>query len=109
MPNMGCSVIVQVFPLLADINKKSEETVNQMEKIEIKVSKSWERQVIEYFEDLEILSHDYRRSVLRYLGKLNRLLHEELIDQFEYDVLNKALLKVSAALGELPGAVKEIK
>ena len=70
-----------------------------MEKIEIKVSKSWERQVIEYFEDLEILSHDYRRSVLRYLGKLNRLLHEELIDQFEYDVLNKALLKVSAALG----------
>jgi hypothetical protein len=36
-------------------------------------------------------------------------LHEELIDQFEYDVLNKALLKVSAALGELPGAVKEIK
>ena len=80
-----------------------------MEKIEIKVSKSWERQVIEYFEDLEILSHDYSRSVLRYLGKLNRLLHEELIDQFEYDVLNKALLKVSAALGELPGAVKEIK
>ena len=83
--------------------------VNKMEKIEIKVSKSWERQVIEYFEDLEILSQDYRRSVLRHLGKLNRLLHEELIDQFEYDVLNKALLKVSAALGELPGAVKEIK
>ena len=80
-----------------------------MEKIEIKISKSWERQVIEYFEDLEILSNDYRRSVLRYLGKLNRLLHEELIDQFEYDVLNKALLNVSAALGELPGAVKEIK
>jgi hypothetical protein len=80
-----------------------------MEKIEIKVSKSWERQVIEYFEDLEILSHDYRRAVLRYLGKLNRLLHEELINQFEYDVLNKALLKVSTALGDLPGAVKEIK
>ena len=73
--------------------------VNTMQKIEIKVSKSWERQVIEYFEDLDILSQDYRRSVLRYLGKLNRLLHEELIDQFEYDVLNKALLKVSAALG----------
>jgi hypothetical protein len=34
-----------------------------MEKIEIKVSKSWERQVIEYFEDLEILSHDYNRAV----------------------------------------------
>ena len=83
--------------------------VNTMEKIEIKVSKSWERQVIEYFEDLDILSQDYRRSVLRYLGKLNRLLHEDLIDQFEYDVLNKALFKVSTALGELPGAVKEIK
>ena len=94
---------------MADINKKQQETVNPMEKIEIKVSKSWERQVIEYFEDLEILSQDYRRSVLRYLGKLNRLLHEELINQFEYDVLNKALLKVSVALGELPGAVKEIK
>lgn len=83
--------------------------VNSMEKIEIKVNKSWERQVIEYFEDIDILSQDYRRSVLRYLGKLNRLLHEELIDQFEYDVLSKALLKVSTALGELPGAVKEIK
>jgi hypothetical protein len=99
----------QVFLISTDINKKNEETVNPMKKFEIKVSKSWERQVIEYFEDLEILSQDYRRSVLRYLGKLNRLLHEELIDQFEYDVLNKALLKVSAALGELPGAVKEIK
>ena len=83
--------------------------VSKMERIEIKVSKSWERQVIEYFEDIDILSQDYRRSVLRYLGKLNRLLHEKQIDQFEYDVLNKALLKVSAALGELPGAVKEIK
>jgi hypothetical protein len=89
--------------------EKREETGDNMEKIEIKVSKSWERQVIEYFEDLEILSNDYRRSVLRYLGKLNRLLHEELIDQFEYDILNKALLKVSAALGELPAAVREIK
>jgi hypothetical protein len=39
----------------------------------------------------------------------NAIFYEELIDQFEYDVLNKALLKVSAALGELPGAVKEIK
>jgi hypothetical protein len=99
----------QVFPVSTDINKKNEETEIKMKKIEIKVSKSWERQVIEYFEDLEIISQDYRRSVLRYLGKLNRLLHEEQIDQFEYDVLNKALLKVSAALGDLPGAVKEIK
>ena len=80
-----------------------------MEKIEIKISKSWERQVIEYFEDLEILSQDYNRSVLRYLGKLNRLLHEELIEQYEYDILNKSLLKISAALGELPQAFSEIK
>jgi hypothetical protein len=80
-----------------------------MGKIEIKINRSWQRQVIEYFEDLEILSHDYNRAVLRQLGKLNRLLHEELIEQYEYDVLNKALLKVSAALGELPGSIQEIK
>ena len=83
--------------------------VTIMERIEIKISKSWERQVIEYFEDIDILSHDYRRAALRQLGKLNRLLHEELIDQHEYDVLNKALLKISTALGELPGAIKQIK
>ncbi len=80
-----------------------------MEKIEIKISKSWERQMIEYFEDLEILSHDYNRAVLRQLGKLNRLLHEELIEQYEYDILNKALLKTSAALTELPNAIAELK
>ena len=80
-----------------------------MQNIEIKVSKSWEMQVIEYFEDLEILSHDYRRATLRQLGKLNRLLHEKLIAQHEYDTLNKALVKVSAALGELPGAIKQIR
>ncbi|UCG08176.1 MAG: hypothetical protein JSV83_05895 [Desulfobacterales bacterium] len=80
-----------------------------MEKIEIKISKSWERQMIEYFEDLEILSHDYNRAVLRQLGKLNRLLHEELIEQYEYDILNKALLKTSAALAELPNAIAELK
>jgi hypothetical protein len=80
-----------------------------METIEIKVSKSWERQVIEYFEDMEILSQDYSRAVLRLLGKLNRLLHEELIEQYEYDVLNKALMKTSSALRELPSAIKEIK
>jgi hypothetical protein len=106
---MGCPVIVVVSPLLVDMDKKNGKMVNKMEKNAIRVCKSWERQVIEYFEDLEILRHDYRRSVLRYPGKLIRLLHEELIDRFEYDVLNKALLKVSAALGELPGAVKEIK
>jgi hypothetical protein len=80
-----------------------------MEKIEIKVSKSWERQVIEYFEDLEILSHDYNRAVLRQLGKLNRLLHEELVEQYEYDILNKALLKTSASLSELPNAIEDIR
>lgn len=80
-----------------------------MKKIEIKVAKSWERQVIEYFEDLEILSHDYNRAVLRQLGKLNRLLHEELVEQYEYDILNKALLKTSAALSDLPNAIEDIK
>jgi hypothetical protein len=80
-----------------------------METIEIKVSRSWERQVIEYFEDMEILSQDYNRAVLRLLGKLNRLLHEELIEQYEYDVLNKALLKTSSALRDLPNAIREIR
>jgi hypothetical protein len=46
-----------------------------MDMIEIKASKSWRREVIEYFEDLEIICEDYNRTVLRYLGKLNRLLH----------------------------------
>lgn len=46
-----------------------------MNTIEIKASRSWRREVIEYFEDLEIICDDYNRMVLRYLGKLNRLLH----------------------------------
>jgi hypothetical protein len=50
-----------------------------METIEIKTVKSWKRDVIEYFEDLEIICNNYNRMFLRYLGKLNRLLHEERI------------------------------
>jgi hypothetical protein len=46
-----------------------------MDIIEIKAQRSWERQVTEYFEDLEIICNDYNRTILRYLGKLNRLLH----------------------------------
>ena len=41
-----------------------------METIEIKTVKSWKRDVIEYFEDLEIICNDYNRMFLRYLGKL---------------------------------------
>ena len=63
-----------------------------MDTIEIKAGKSWQRDVIEYFEDLEIICNDYNRTVLRYLGKLNRLLHEKRIDQSEYDALNKSCL-----------------
>ena len=48
-----------------------------MDTNEIKAAKSWKREVIEYFEDLEIICNDYNRMVLRYLGKLNRLLHEK--------------------------------
>jgi hypothetical protein len=80
-----------------------------MKKIEIIVAKSWERQVVEFFEDLEIFSHDNNRAVLRQLGKLNRLLHEELIEQYEFDILNKALLKASDALSKLPNAIEDIK
>jgi hypothetical protein len=61
-----------------------------MEIIEIKANKSWKPDVMEYFEDLKFICSDYNRTVLRYLGKLNRLLHEERIDQSEYNDLKKA-------------------
>jgi hypothetical protein len=80
-----------------------------METIEIKAVKSWKRDVIEYFEDLEIICNDYNRMILRYLGKLNRLLHEERIDQSEYDDLKKTLLKASSALNEVPRTILDIK
>ena len=80
-----------------------------METIEIKTIKSWERQVSEYFEDLEIICKDYNRMILRYLGKLNRLLHEERIELAEYEDLKKSLLNASAALNELPKTIQEIK
>ena len=80
-----------------------------MDTIEIKADKSWKREVIEYFEDLGIICNDYNRTVLRYLGKLNRLLHEERIDQSEYDVLNKSLLKASAALNDVRKSIADIK
>ena len=48
-------------------------------------------------------------QVLRYLGKLNRLLHEKRIDQSEYDALNKSLLKASEALNEIPRTILDLK
>jgi len=80
-----------------------------METIEIKAVKSWKRDVIEYFEDLEIICNDYSRMILRYLGKLNRLLHDERIHQSEYDALNKSLLKASSALNEVPKSIRDLK
>jgi len=80
-----------------------------MDTIEIKTGKSWRRDVIEYFEDLEIICNDYNRTVLRYLGKLNRLLHEQRIDQSEYDALNKSLLKASSAINEVPQTILDLK
>lgn len=80
-----------------------------MDTIEIKAHRSWDRQVLEYFEDLDIICNDYNRTILRYLGKLNRLLHEERIDQSEYDALNRNLLKVSEALNQVPRTIKDIK
>jgi hypothetical protein len=80
-----------------------------METIEIKAHRSWNRQVLEYFEDLDIICNDYNRTILRYLGKLNRLLHDERIDQSEYDALNRDLLKVSEALNQVPSTIKDIK
>jgi hypothetical protein len=47
--------------------------------------------------------------VLRYLGKLNRLLHEKRIDQSEYDALNKRLLKASEALNEIPRTILDLR
>jgi hypothetical protein len=80
-----------------------------MEIIEIKANKSCKRDVIEYFEDLKFICSDYNRTVLRYLGKLNRLLHEERIDQSEYDDLKKSLLKASEALNEVPRTIQDLK
>jgi hypothetical protein len=80
-----------------------------METIEIKARRSWDRQVLEYFEDLDIICNGYNRTILRYLGKLNRLLHEERIDQSEYDTLNRNLLKASEALNQVPSTIKDIK
>ena len=80
-----------------------------METIEIKAAKSWKRDVIEYFEDLEIICNDYNCTVLRYLGKLNRLLHEKRIDQSEYDTLKKSLLKASEALNGVPRTIQDLK
>ena len=80
-----------------------------MDTIEIKAGKSWRRDVIEYFEDLEIICKDYNRTVLRYLGKLNRLLHEKRIDQSDYDALNKSLLKASEALSDVPETILNLK
>ena len=80
-----------------------------MKTIEIKANRSWRREVIEYFEDLEIICDDYNRMVLRYLGKLNRLLHEKQIDQSEYDALNKRLLKASEALNHIPKTILDLR
>ncbi len=80
-----------------------------METIEIKAHRSWDRQVLEYFEDLDIICNDYNRTILRYLCKLNRLLHEERINQSEYDDLNRSLLKASEALNQVPRTIQDIK
>jgi hypothetical protein len=80
-----------------------------MNTIEIKATRSWRREVIEYFEDLGLICDDYNRTVLRYLGKLNRLLHEKQIDQSEYDVLNKRLLHASEALSDIPKTIQEMR
>ena len=80
-----------------------------METIEFKENKTWKRDVIEYFKDLEIICNDYNRTVLRYLGKLNRLLHEQRIDDSEYDDLKRSLLKASEALNGVPRTIQDIK
>ena len=80
-----------------------------MKTIEFKADKTWKRDVIEYFEDLEIICNDYNRTVLRYLGKLNRLLHEERIDQTDYDSLKISLLKASEALNGVPRTILDLK
>ena len=80
-----------------------------MDVIEINASKSWGHEVIEYFEDLEIFCTDYNRTILRYLGKLNRLLHEKRVDHSEYDALKKSLLKASEALSDVPRTIQDLK
>ena len=80
-----------------------------METIEFKANKTWKRDVIEYFEDLEIICNDYNRTVLRYLGELNRLLHEQRIDHSEYDTLKRSLMKASEALNEVPLTISDLK
>jgi hypothetical protein len=80
-----------------------------METIEFKENKTWKRDVIEYFKDLEIICNDYNRTVLRYLGKLNRLLHEQRIDDSEYDTLKRSLLKASEGLNGVPRAIQDLK
>ena len=80
-----------------------------METIEFKENKTWKRDVIEYFKDLEIICNDYNRTVLRYLGKLNRLLHEQRIDDSEYDALKRSLLKASEALNGVPRTILDLK
>jgi hypothetical protein len=74
-----------------------------------RIKKLWKRDVIEYFEDLKFICSDYNRTVLRYLGKLNRLLHEERIDQPEYDDLKKSLLKASEAINDVLRTILELK
>ena len=81
----------------------------KMNTIEIRAGKSWGREVIEYFEDLEIICEDYNRTVLRYLGKLNRLLHEKQIDQSEYDALSKCFLQASEALNAIPKTILDLR
>ena len=80
-----------------------------METIEIKANKTWKRDVIEYFEDLEIICNDYNWTVIRYLGKLNRLLHEQRIDHSEYDSLKKSLLNASEAINGVPRTIQDLK
>ena len=65
--------------------------------------------MVEYFEDLEIICNDYNRTVLRYLGKLNRLLHEARIDQTDYGSLKISLLKASEALNVVPRTILDLK
>ena len=62
-----------------------------METIEIKSVKSWKRDVIEYLEDLKFICNDYNRTILRYLGKLNRL------------------LKASEAINDIPRTILDTK
>lgn len=107
------SDVYQVLLVKADIRiRRKPNPISKecsMKTIEINAHKSWRREVIEYFEDLEIICNDYNRTILRYLGKLNRLLHEERIDQSEYDALNRCLLKCSDALNQVPRTIRDIK